>query len=377
MIMNTNNKYSILWLDDDQEIFDDVDIIEKTFPEISIEPVLFIDDCHKRIGDSSNHYHALIVDANGLMSNFSTGVDPNKAGFIQTIEIAQEKHIPTYVYSGQLDRTSNNGDVYELSRKYGLSEGNYIFKKSDSWRPLFKKITSDLQTNFAIFQAFPEIQDLVYNRELIFSFQDNETSSEIIKSLLLWLKDKKSHAFPDYTKLRRLITDGILKQLHDRFSLLDGEKDILDKLLADGNVTVLEKHMIDLFRRLTNNIVHQGVTDNDYIKEVIANSFIVALIWYHRLLINPPKEYKTNQVGDGSISKYDPNKAKSPNDNLTAKKTKLVERDRNGCYHVGEFLLNADFVEKCNLLGKEVLVVDTIPLGRKYQYTHLAKIEKI
>ena len=101
-------------------------------------------------------------------------------------------------------------------------------------------------------------------------------------------------------------------------------------------------------------------------KEVIANSFLIALNWFNRFMHqieeNPNvSDYYTgattiSPTKDSDVKKLTPNEREIVIEKLTPDEREgVIERDTNGFYHVGPYLLKSDWAYRH--VGKKVRVL--------------------
>ena len=122
-----NNKFNILWLDD-EFIKEDgsnnipIPLIKKRFPGLEFETVAFVDYCEEKLKSQEKIYQAVILDANGKYST-TPNQEANKIGFEDLIDLAQKYRIPVYVFSGELS-PEKAGDQADLTMKNRRNPGS-------------------------------------------------------------------------------------------------------------------------------------------------------------------------------------------------------------------------------------------------------------
>lgn len=350
-----NNKFNILWLDD-EFIYEEgsvnlpLPLIRMRFPTLDIETVAFVDHCEEKLKSKDKSYQAVILDANGKYSN-TPNQEANKIGFEELIELAQTLQTPVYVFSGELS-PEKAGDLADITLRYlrrkGFTENTNLFYKGQTYPRLLNKIKEDLENNYHIFYNYPTILDNVLNYGV---------NKESARDLLLWMEDK-SRPFPEYIALRRIIYDEIDKKFKKIFG---GSVDY--KFITEKCMTEWEKGIISwLFKNTINAEVHHWPSNDMHSQEIIAHSFITLMNWYNRFIHNMEK--------DSDLHKYY-TKAKSNSDNSSQESDSniftsnagindnepyigYIEKDQNGFYHVGSYILKNQWAEKN--IGKKIKV---------------------
>ena len=353
-------KYKILWLDD--EFTDEngsvnlpLPLIRGRYPELDIVTVQYVDICEKELRNNSESYQAVIIDANGKFS-YEPTLGPNKIGFEDNISIAKQNGLPIYVFSGQLE-IKEKGDQADITirnlDRAGFIKGENLFFKSDTYKILLDKVLSDLKNNFSVFYEYPQIL------ENVIRFGINK---KCVKELLLWMKDK-TLPFPKYDDLRRIIYDEAIEL---RLKPFFGKEfpNIDPKHITEECMSNWEKSVIFwLLKNLLNAEVHNWPSDDINSKEIISHAFITIMNWYNRFM---HKVQTNSNPNDYYILAKSNNEAKhKPTTDFTGPKKALqntepyegvIEKDeRNGLYHVGEYLLNP--LWGMNNLGKRVRVI--------------------
>lgn len=352
--------YNILWLDDEfvnEEGSDNLPLglIRVSHPNLSIKTVAYVDWCKNTIIQDSKKFHAVILDANGKHSNDPTKT--NLLGFEELIELCKEQGIPTYVFSGELNIQAD-GDLADVTlsnlKRKGIWEGTNLFFKSGGYGQLLEKIERDLDSDFCVFFEYPEILENVLQHGV---------NKDSVLQLLRWLKNKSS-PFPEYVALRRIIYDDIIK---NRLNYFFGNIENIDRnYVTEKCMTQWEKSIIlFLFKDLINKEVHNWPSNDIKAQEIIANSFLTAMLWYNRLVHNykkdpNPHSYYTlapdrptgTSIDTSAAAKdiFSPGFSKTPQ----SFESGIVEKDKYGFYHVGNYLLNPQYGERnC---GKKVIV---------------------
>lgn len=370
------NKYRILWLDDEFENEQSLNIplpmIRMRYPELDIEPVAYVDKCEEIIKNRINDFQAVILDANGKNSK-TPNQEPNKIGFEDLIDQikALNTNIPVYVFSAELS-PKEPGDQADITKRNlkrrGFIEEVNIFFKQGRYKPLLDRIKNDLESGFTIFYKYPEVFENVLKYGV---------NRECCKQLLLWIDDKENNAFPPYVDLRRIIFDDAYEGKLKTFFGIPQIANIKREDITDKCMAVWEKDIIfNLFKNLTNSNVHRWPSDNPYMQEVISNSFLIAMQWFNRFMhaieLNPNvSDYFTGapaaQPSTGTPTaqpSIEENENNNPQKNRSVDgKEGLIEKDNNGFYHVGPYLLKTDWASKH--VGKKVRVVKDGYMGYK------------
>jgi hypothetical protein len=354
------NKFRILWLDDEfeneQSLNIPLPIIRMRYPELDIEPVAYVDKCEEIIKNRSNDFQAIILDANGKNSK-TPNQEPNKIGFEDLIDQikALNANIPVYVFSGELSpkEVGDQADItkHRLEHTHGFVRGVNLFLKADTYPVLLNKIKNDLESGFAVFYKYPELLENVVKYGV---------NCDCCKNLLLWINDKKNNAFPPYVDLRRIIFDeayeGKLKSFFGiaKIEYIDKEE-ITDKCMADWEKDII----LTLFKNLINSNIHPWPLENPYMQEVISYSFLIAMQWFNRFmhaieLNKNVSDYYTKTPYAQPSNEENENKNSQTTKSVDVKEG-IIERDNNGFYHVGPYLLKTDWASKH--VGKKVRVV--------------------
>lgn len=372
-----NKKYRILWLDDEFVNEDGTDniplpLIRMRYPDLEIVTVPYVDQCESILREGTSEFQAVIFDANGKYSN-TPNQQPNKIGFEDLISLAKENHLPVYVFSGELS-PKEIGDQADITKRNlkrsGFVEEVNLFYKHGTYKLLLDKIADDLNNDFQIFYSYPFVLDNVLHYGV---------NKECCKKLLLWFLDREKNAFPAYIDLRRIIFDeaydGKLKSFFGISKLTNIKKD----QLTDKCMEPWEKDIIlDLYKDLVNSNVHNWPSDNPYMQEVIANSFLIALNWFNRFMHqieeNPDvSDYFTGattipSTKDSDIKKLTTGEREGVTEKLTTDEREgVIEKDNNGFYHVGPYLLKSNWAYK--YVGKKVRVLkDSYFYYKKFGY---------
>lgn len=356
------HKFRILWLDDEFEKEQSpnlpLPVIRMRYPDFDIETVAYVNKCEEIIKKRINDFQAVILDANGKYSQ-TPNQEPNKIGFEDLIALIKGKtkelniNIPIYVFSGELS-PKEVGDQADITKRNlernGIVQGVNLFFKSDTYKKLLDRVTDDLKSGFAIFYKHPELLENVVKYGV---------NCECCKKLLLWINDKDNNAFPQYVDLRRIIIDEAFSGKLKSFFGVDREASIPLSQIKDECMAEWEKDIIlTLFKNLINDNVHNWPLDNLYMQEVIANSFLVAMQWFNRFMhaieLNPNVSdyFKKAPTVQSSIEENE-NK-KQPTFKPVDGKEGIIEKDKNGFYYVGGYLLKTDWASKH--VGKKVRV---------------------
>ncbi len=139
-------KYKILWLDDvlwqDGDFVEELEIIKLLHPDFNIKQVSYVDKCLEILENHLEKYDAVILDVYGVYSNNPSG-EPSVKGFFPMLELAKEKGLQVYVYSGEISRDLAEGNERErkVSDEIGM---NNIFYKSEGPYGLMDKIQENL-----------------------------------------------------------------------------------------------------------------------------------------------------------------------------------------------------------------------------------------
>ena len=359
------NKFRILWLDDEFEKEQSLNIplpmIRMRYPELDIEPVAYVDKCGEIIKNRSNDFQAIILDANGKNSK-TPNQEPNKIGFEDLIDQirALNANIPIYIFSGELSpkEPGDQADItkHNLERK-GFTRGINLFHKDDRYKVLLDRVKNDLESGFVLLYKYPEIMDNVLNFHI---------DKEIVINLLAWIDSKDDSKFPGFLQLRGIVVDYIWNRIFKPFigvTLRDPEWEAITTYCMAS----WEKETIKSFKNLVNKGVHDGA-DTYFMREVVANSFIIIMIWYNGFMHkiqenNNPLDYYSDRC-----VKQEPQDG-NPSSNSKTQKAKedegIVTQDKYKLYKVGSYYLRTPDGE--NYLGKKVRVVDS----------HYLKIHKI
>lgn len=359
-------KYKILWLDDefvDENGSDNLPLplIRGRYPQLEIVTMQYVDWCEAELLSNSESYQAVILDANGKYSHEPT-LGPNKIGFEDNISIAQSKGLPVYVFSGQLE-IKEFGDQADITKRNlkraGFTENVNLFFKSGTYKLLLDKVLNDLKSEFSVFYEYPSILDNVIHYGV---------NKDCVKDLLLWMKDK-TLPFPDYDSLRRIIYDEVINL---RLKPFFGKEfpNVEHKYITEECMSDWEKAIIfGLLKNLLNAEVHNWPSEDINSKEIISHAFITVMNWYncfmHKIEINPnPRDYYT-------LAKPINVNSEKPSTNFSAPKVQhdrqqyegVVEKDKNGFYFVGPYLLQSQW--GMNNLGKRVRVTKDFYLQYK------------
>lgn len=361
------NKYRILWLDDFFENEENpslpLPLIRKRFPDLDIEPVVYVDKCEEIIKNRINDFQAIILDANGKNSK-TPNQESNKIGFEDLIDQikALNTNIPIYVFSGELSpkEAGDQADItiHNLMRK-GFVRWVNLFFRDDTYPVLLDKIKNDLESGFAVFYKHPELLENVVKYGV---------NCDCCRKLLLWIDDKKNNTFPPYVDLRRIIFDDAYEGKLKSFFGIPQIASIKKEQITANCMAGWEKDIIfNLFKDLINSNVHPWPSNNPYMQEVIANSFLIAMQWFNRFMhaieLNPNvSDYftgaPTTQPSTG-VPAAQPSIEGNENKNQQIFKSVdgkegVIEKDKNGFYHVGPYLLKTDWASKN--VGKKVRV---------------------
>lgn len=345
-------KYNILWLDDDP--IKSLEEIKEEYQQLNFEKVDFVDEFERKIKSNPQKYHAVILDANGMKSN-ATAKGANKSDFLDLVDMVKKNHIPLYIYSGQLERASD-GDATDIVlkglKRFGLKEGENIFLKSGGPYDLIDRIVDDFEKYDKVLYSYPEVLENVRHYGV-----DRDCATKLI----LWMEDK-SRPFPEYVAIRRVIIDGILKELKSFFGI--GTKSLDPKFITDKCMARWEMSVIlYLFSNLLHAEVHNSPADNRYSKEIIANAFIVTMNWYNRFMHKKEDDPDPHVYYTLSKTSGKDNAETGENGQPTQG---VVEKDKNGFYHVGDKLLMPHWGEQN--LGKKLRVLGS----RYFTYKELA-----
>lgn len=388
--------WNILWLDDEPEKMSSwIEEIQDKYEDIFIKQVAFVDICEQEIVNNPGFYHAVILDANGKYSNQPYGT-PSLKGFTHLVRMVKPI-MPVYIFSGELqlgsdDSIDGNSGVSivndELERE-GFVEGENLFDKNYDWRPLYQRLYSDLQTRFSVFSKYPEVKDAVIR------FGVHEQSA---KELLLWLEDH-SNPFPAYDALRRVTFDDAFETEVRAFFQIPKGVNIDKNLIKKYCMEPWEKAIIlNLYKDIINNEVHNWPSNKIHVQEVIAHAALITLCWFDRFmqkrLDNPnpadyykgakPLEKEKNNVPSlesSNNSIFTPSvetsavTSRAQKDDLPTIEDGVIEQDKNGCYHVGPYLLNANFAQR--FVGKKVKVIEHKYLKSNLQYKEWATVQFI
>lgn len=363
------NKYRILWLDDFFENEENpslpLPLIRKRFPDLDIEPVVYVDKCEEIIKNRINDFQAVILDANGKKSK-TPNQEANKIGFEDLIDQikALNTNIPIYVFSGELSpkEAGDQADItiHNLMRK-GFVRWVNLFFRDDTYPVLLDKIKKDLESGFVLLYKYPKIMDNVLNFHI---------DKEIVCNLLAWIDTKDDSIFPGYLQLRGIVVDYIWNKVFKPFigvTLRDPNWESITTYCMEP----WEKETIKAFKNLANKGVHDGA-DTYYMREIVANSFIIIMIWYNSFMHkiqennNPLDYYSDARVKQES---QDGNPSSNSTNNTTQKEKEdegiVTQDNKDKLYIVGSYYLRTPDGE--NYLGKKVRVVDS----------HYLKIHKI
>lgn len=367
------NKFRVLWLDDYFENENNpnlpLPIIRKRCPELDIEPVVYVDKCEDIIKNRINDFHAVILDANGKNSK-TPNQEANKIGFEDLIDQikALNANIPVYVFSGELSpkEPGDQADItkHNLERK-GFVRGVNLFLREDTYPKLLDKIKNDLESGFALLYNHPEILDNVLNFQI---------DKEIVSNLLTWIASKDDSKFPGYLQLRGIVVDYIWNKVFKPFIGVT-QKDPNWEAITTYCMEPWEKETIRAFKNLANKGVHDGA-DTYYMREVVANSFIIIMIWYNSLMHkmqvnNNPLDYYT-EARVKQEPKDDNSSSNSISQTVKEEEGVVTQDEENKLYIVGSYLMRTPDGE--NYLGKKVKVVKS----RHLQYRRIAtKVEPL
>lgn len=350
-------KFKILWLDDDfvDENGSDnlpLPLIRGRYPQLEIVTMQYVDWCEAELRSNSESYQAVILDANGKYSHKPT-LEPNKIGFEDNISIAQNKGLPVYLFSGQLE-IKEAGDQADITKRNlkraGFVENVNLFFKSGTYKLLLDKVLSDLKSDFAIFYKYPLILDNVIHYGV---------NKDCVKELLLWMEDN-TLLFPDYDSLRRIVYDEAIELRLKGFFGKDIES-IQKDYITEECMSEWEKAIIfGLLKDLLNAEVHNWPSDDINSKMIISHAFITVMNWYnrfmHKIEVNPnPHDYYTLSKPITDVSEKHTINFTAPKLNHDKQQYEgVVEKDKNGFYVVGNHILKPDWGEKH--LGKRVRV---------------------
>lgn len=328
--------YNILWLDD--EAIEAIPIIEKGYP-VHITKVSYVDECAKLLLDCPESFHAVILDANGLYSN-EPGNNPSKVGLQNLIKASQEDGIPTYIFSGTIDRGDNTPDevkiIWEFFSNNGLEENVNIFYKNDGPGKLFDKIIMDLNNGYVKFDAYPEIKDLVLHYSV---------NKDSMIQLLSWIEDPFNNEFPDLASLRRILIDEIRNRWLKKMFGVYATEDINPKQIKDTCMHQAETDAFWFCCNLLNKNIHNWPQDSQYMKNAIASAFMISLNWFSRFCLqykqnpNPALYYKGAHVEDEPEKQIQPTASTTRAPVVEAPITGIIEKDRNGLYTLNGMLV--------------------------------------
>ena len=347
--------YNILWLDD--ETIEAIPIIEKGYP-VHITKVTYIDECAKLLLDSPEAFHAVILDANGLSSN-APDSKPSKVGLQNLIKVAREDGIPTYIFSGKIERGADSSDevqmIWEFFKNNGFEEYINIFYKSEGPGKLFNTIRDDLKKGYAKFDAYPEIKYVVLHYGV---------NKDTMLQLISWMEDQKNNPFPDLVSLRRIIIDEIRNRWLKKMFGVYAAEDINSRQIQDTCMHQAENESFWFCSNLLNKNIHNWPKDNEYMKSAIANAFMISINWFSRFCKqyeqNPnPSLYYKGAHTDNSAEKTSPEggsiKASFPSTKapeIEDPDTGVIEMDSNGFYTMNGMLVTnkcGKLFEKCEV----------------------------
>lgn len=351
-----DHKFKILWLDD--EFVNEegtanlpLPLIRLRYPELEIKTVAFVDKCESELTSNASDYHAVILDANGKYS-ISPNKEANKLGFEDLIYLAKEQHIPTYVFSGQLS-PKESGDQADITlrnlRRNGFAEDINLFYKSGTYKLLLDRVLSDLKSDFALLYDYPELLENVLKYNI---------DKGILCKVLAWQKTKEDKFFPGYLNLRGIVVDYIWNSIFKPF-IGCTEKDPDYKEIEPFCMENWEQETLKAFKNLANKGVHDGA-DSPYMREIVINSFLVIMLWYNKFMHktesekNPKRYYKSARIKEEAISESKPDITEN-SAILEAENEGIVQKDRNGFYYVGSYVIDNKFAWKYE--GKKVRVI--------------------
>ena len=370
-------KYKILWLDDefaDENGSDNLPLplIRGRYPQLEIVTMQYVDWCEAELRSNSESYQAVILDANGKFSNEPT-LEANKVGFEDNISIAQEKGLPVYVFSGQLEikEVGDQADITKRNlKRAGFIENVNLFFKSGTYKLLLDKVLSDLKNNFSVFYEYPIVLENVLRYGV---------NKDTAKDMLLWIKDN-SLPFPEYAALRKIVVDEIINnRLKQFFQIGDGKMN--DDKITENCMMGWEKTIIlSCLRQLLNAEIHGSSSNSIHSNNMIAHAFIVTMEWFNRFMHsvekNPnPHDYYILAPDLGGQSTQD----KTSHVDITSVKVNkdrgpvegVIEIDKDGFYVVGPYILNPNWAKRN--LGKYVRVTKTF----NFKYPKSAMCEEI
>ena len=139
-------KYRILLNDDKESVFEELlKAALEDYPELVLEFERFQDRCKELIQKNAGRYDAVILDANGISSN-NPSKEPNKEDFLDLVEIAQQKGLLTYIYSGTLNIGSSDPldkATETVLKTKGFCRGKNLFSKTTG-TDILDRIRDDL-----------------------------------------------------------------------------------------------------------------------------------------------------------------------------------------------------------------------------------------
>lgn len=347
-----NKQFKVLWLDDDfvnENGSLDLPLprIRGRYPQLDIETVPYIDWCEEIIVRRGNEYQVIILDVNGKSSK-NPAMEPLKDDVVPLISKAQKTSATIYIYSGELSK--ERGESARLMRQMlelmgFVKDKNMVFK-SGSFSDFLDRVIEELDEEFQVFYKYPEILDNVLHYGV---------NKECCKKLLLWLDDKENREFPHYDDLRRIVVDEAYDEKLKSFFGIDKLTNIKKDQITSYCMSSWEKDIIlDIYRDVVNSNIHEWPSNNLLMREVLANSFLIALIWFNGFMHKIESNPNVTDYYKGSIStisdKTDGNKQ------ITDTRVGIVEKDENGFYHVGPYILKQDWAQRYE--GKRIRVTN-------------------
>ena len=365
--------YNILWLDD--EDITTIPILEDTYP-VRITKVTYIEECEQQLLNHSEDYHAVILDANGLYSKDLGKKGASKAGLANLITYALDMKLPTYIFSGNIDRghdaPADVEVIWDFFKLKGLVEGESIFYKGeDGSTELFDKLVENLNKGYQVFDNYPEVKELVLHYGV-----DKET----MKQLLSWIDDPGTNPFPDLVALRRILVDDIRDHWMKSMFGLYASENIQRNCIKETCMHEAEYEAFQFSYNLLNKNIHNWPKDSEFMKNAIASSFMISLNWFCRFrkqyekAPNPSLYYKGAHVNVKEEKLPGTQTSANPTQNLESTNkapvmdtpdTGVVTQDGDGFFSVNGILLKNETGQK--FLGEEVRI-------KRQGYSHYKKI---
>ena len=316
--MKTDNKYQILWLNDDLRV-DEAnpyfrllnclrDEAENKF-DLSIQACVTADDFLSLANDESISWDVFILDVKIGKKDVFGGV----LGKID--EMVQSQGILLYCFTRRLEPTSNiDSSIMRLLTDYNFSKSqqggffySYSYETEVSGIQVFNDIFNKLEEKGKLFQSYPEIEE-IYDEIKQEKGGENEATKAII-NLLKWNENNQSvSGFEEGIRtIMKSVGDNLcnlgffnkskVKPGYNGFSSVSGfyinimqqDTSTDEYLFSDAcrlNWEGSALHFLGYFSDIVHHDLQkvQGDSDayNKYYRSMVFNAFVLYSKWYSR-----------------------------------------------------------------------------------------------